>query len=120
GDGDDGAGEVGDDGLLDLAGLGGLGDVEPVLGGQILDDGLDDVVGDAEVHRAGAVGHLHFEADDDDDFVGRDDLHELRVALAGGDGEVEGLDAGPGFGEGGEATGGHFADEARLDLREGA
>ena len=69
---------------------------------------------------AAAVAHFQLEADDDDDFVGRDDLNELRVGLGLGELEADLRDSGPGFGEVGEGAVGEAFDEAPFDLGEGA
>ena len=52
---------------------------EPILRRQYAHDRLDDVVWDAQAHRAGTVAHFQLETNDHHGFIGRNDLYQLRV-----------------------------------------
>ena len=90
------------------------------MGGELTDDGFDDVEGNADAHGAGAGTDFDFKTDDDDDFVGGDDLDEVGVALGAGDFKLHRHQLGPGFGEVHQGSFDDAVDEAQLDGGEGS
>ena len=62
-----------------------------------MSDSFDGVEGNTQVHHASHAAERDFETDQDDDFIGRNDLHELRVALDAFHGKLEFHYVGPGF-----------------------
>ncbi len=91
---------------------------DPIVGGQLAADPFDGIERNAQVHHAPHVPQRQLEADQHDHFVGRDDLHELRIALHPFHFEFQRQDVGPGPLQIVQEQAGDAADQAQFDFRQ--